>query len=48
MVVYEPETYLAIAGGLSVLVCCLVYCATNWDDPPDYWPNCLKNDWQKD
>ena len=48
MVVYDAITYLEIAGGLSVLVCCIVYCAKNWDDPPDWWPNCLKNEWQKD
>ena len=47
MVVYDTMTYLEIAGGLSVLVCCIVYCAKNWDDPPDWWPNCLKNEWQK-
>lgn len=48
MVVYDAITYLEIAGGLSALVCCIVYCAKNWDDPPDYCPDCLKNEWQKD
>ena len=48
MVVYDTMTYLEIAGILSALVCCIVYFAKNWDDPPDYWPDCLKNEWQKD
>jgi len=28
------------------VVGCLVYCAVNWDDPPQWWPDCFKNEWQ--
>ena len=44
---YEPETYLEIAGVAVVLVCGITYCAKNWDDPPDWWPNCLQPWWNK-
>ena len=23
-------------------ICSMVYCAVNWDDPPEYWPKCLQ------
>ena len=43
---YKAETYLEIAGILSVCVCCIVYCAVNWDDPPEWWPRCLQNKYE--
>ena len=43
----EMKPYLITASILSFLICCLTYCAKNWDDPPDWWPNCLQPWWNK-
>ena len=45
--VFEPITYIYIACGCACLAGSLTYCATNWDDPPDWWPNFLQPWWNK-
>lgn len=44
----DPNFYLAIAGGCSALVCCLVCIAKNWDDPPDWVHKSLQPRWKVD
>ena len=34
----EAQHYLLVASGLSLFACALTYCASNWDDPPYWWP----------
>ena len=43
----DPQSYLMAAGGLAVLAAGITYCATNWDDPPEWWPNQLQPWWNK-
>ena len=43
----DPQSYLLAAGGLSVIVAGITYCAVNWDSPPDWWPNRLQPWWNK-
>ena len=40
----EPINYVYVVGGLAVLSCFLTYCASFWDDPPEWWPECLQYD----
>jgi len=44
----DVEAYAIVIGALAIVVSCLVYCAVNWDDPPQCWPDCFKNEWQKE
>ena len=37
--------YLITAGCLATLAGAITYCALNWDDPPDWWPDCLQPSW---
>ena len=39
--------YLTAALGCLLLALCLTYGAKNWDDPPDWWPNCLQPKWSR-
>jgi len=43
----DPQSYLMAAGGLAILAGGITYCATNWDNPPDWWPNKLQPWWNK-
>tara|TARA_E500000331_G_C16856224_1_gene540001 strand:+ start:322 stop:570 length:249 start_codon:yes stop_codon:yes gene_type:complete len=43
----DPNYYLNIAGGCAVAVGCLVCCAINWDNPPDWCPNWLQPEWKR-
>ena len=43
----DPQSYFMAAGGLAVLAAGITYCATNWDNPPDWWPNKLQPWWNK-
>ena len=44
----DIEPYANILIVLICLVCILVYCATNIDNPPDWWPECMQPSWKKD
>ena len=43
----DPQSYLLAAGGLSLVAAGITYCAVNWDNPPDWWPNRLQPWWNK-
>ena len=43
----DPQSYLMAAGGLAILAGGITYCATNWDEPPEWWPNRLQPWWNK-
>ena len=43
----EAANYIYIVAGLSSLTCVITYCATNWDNPPEWWPNALQPWWNK-
>ena len=43
----DPQSYLLAAGGLSIIAAGITYCAVNWDNPPDWWPNNLQPWWNK-
>ena len=43
----DPQAYLMIAGGLAFCAGTITYCAVNWDDPPNWWPNILQSWWNK-
>ena len=43
----DPQSYFMAAGGLAILAAGITYCATNWDNPPDWWPNKLQPWWNK-
>ena len=43
----DATNYIYIVAGLSSLTCVITYCATNWDDPPEWWPNALQPWWNK-
>lgn len=43
----DPQSYFMAAGGLAVLAAGITYCATNWDNPPEWWPNQLQPWWNK-
>ena len=43
----DPQSYLMAAGGLAVVAAGITYCAVNWDDPPEWWPNSLQPWWNK-
>lgn len=43
----DPQAYLIAAGGLALCAGAITYCAVNWDDPPDWWPNRLQPWWNK-
>ena len=38
----DPQSYLMAAGGLAFVAAGITYCAVNWDDPPEWWPNSLQ------
>ena len=44
----DVNIYLNIAGGCVVAVGCMVCCALNWDDPPDWCPNWIQPEWKRD
>ena len=44
----DPQAYLVAAGGLALCAGAITYCAVNWDDPPDWWPNMLQPWWNKE
>ena len=43
----DPQSYLLAAGGLSIVAAGITYCAVNWDNPPEWWPNRLQPWWNK-
>ena len=43
----DPQSYLMAAGGLAFVAAGITYCAVNWDDPPEWWPNSLQPWWNK-
>ena len=43
----DPQNYLMAAGGLSIIAAVITYCAVNWDNPPEWWPNKLQPWWNK-
>ena len=43
----DPQSYLLAAGGLSIIAAGITYCAVNWDNPPEWWPNRLQPWWNK-
>ena len=43
----DPQPYLMAAGGLAILAGGITYCATNWDEPPEWWPKQLQPWWNK-
>ena len=43
----DPQSYLMAAGGLAFVAAGITYCAVNWDDPPEWWPNYLQPWWNK-
>ena len=43
----DPQSYLMAAGGLAFVAAGIPYCAVNWDDPPEWWPNSLQPWWNK-
>ena len=43
----EAANYLFAAAALGTVACMITYCATNWDDPPEWWPNVLQSTWNK-
>ena len=43
----EAANYLFAAAALGTVACMITYCASNWDDPPEWWPNALQSHWNK-
>ena len=43
----DIKPYLISVAILSLLVCFITYCAKRWDDPPEWWPNCLRPWWNR-
>tara|TARA_B100000073_G_C23738889_1_gene573086 strand:- start:751 stop:936 length:186 start_codon:yes stop_codon:yes gene_type:complete len=37
--------YLISAGCLALCAGSITYCASNWDNPPDWWPDFLQPKW---
>jgi len=44
---YNAIDYLTIAGCLAGCATFLTCCAANWDDPPEWCPNCWQPSWKK-
>ena len=43
----DAANYLYAAAVLATVTGMITYCASNWDDPPDWWPDRLQPWWNK-